>query len=56
MANEMVHMKDDVKDIKATVALHHTEEPNNLLNNIKKTAITAIVSAIVGAVIMLVLK
>ena len=56
MALEMTHVKDDVKDIKKTVALHHTEEPNKLMNSIKTAIATGVVGAIIGAILALILK
>ena len=56
MAKEMVHMNEKIDKIDSKVEMHHTTEPNKLLNSVKTTVITAIASAIVGAIIMLILK
>lgn len=56
MVNEMKHMNEKIDDINSKVELHHTEEPNKLMGKAKETIVIGIVSAIVGAIIALVLK
>lgn len=56
MALEMTHVKDDVKDIKKTVELHHTDNPNKFIFNIKNAILIGIATAIVTSIITLILK
>lgn len=56
MVNEMTNMKKDIKEIKADIDEYHHQEPNKLIFNVKNTMITGIVSALIGAIIALVLK
>lgn len=56
MVNEMTNMKKDIKEIKGNIDEYHKVEPNKLIFNAKNTIITAIISAIIGALITLILK
>jgi hypothetical protein len=56
MALEMTHVKDDVKDIKKTVELHHTDNPNKFIFNIKNAILVGIATAILTAILSLILK
>jgi tetrahydromethanopterin S-methyltransferase subunit G len=49
-------MNEKIDNINSKVELHHTEEPNKLMSNIKQTIVNIIVGAIVGAIIALVIK
>lgn len=56
MVTEMKYMKNDITEIKSNIEEYHHKEPNELMFNVKNTIITGIISAIVGAVIALILK
>ena len=56
MVSEMSNMKKDIKEIKGNIDEYHKVEPNKLIFNVKSTIITGVVSAIVGAVLALILK
>mgnify|MGYP003510488558 CR=1 FL=1 len=56
MANEMTHVKEDVKDIKSSVEQYHTKEPNEIINKVKTAIATGVVGAIIGAILALILK
>jgi uncharacterized coiled-coil DUF342 family protein len=56
MVNEMTNMKKDIKEIKGNIDEYHKVEPNKLIFNAKNTIITGIISAIIGALIALILK
>lgn len=56
MALEMTHVKDDVKDIKKTVELHHTDNPNKFIFNIKNAILIGIATAILATLLALILK
>ena len=55
MVNEMTNMKKDINDIKQKVDAYDSE-PKKIIFNAKNTAITGFISAIVGAIIALILK
>lgn len=56
MVNEMTNMKKDISDIKSNIDEYHHQEPNKLIFNAKNAALVGIVSAIIGAVIGVILK
>ena len=56
MVNEMTNMKKDIKEIKGNIDEYHKVEPNKLIFNVKNAIIVGFASAIVGAIITLILK
>ena len=56
MVNEMTNMKKDITDIKTNMDNYHRVEPNKLIFNAKNAVIVGIVSALVGAILVLILK
>lgn len=56
MVNEMTNMKKDIKEIKGNIDEYHKVEPNKLIFNVKNAVIVGFASAIVGAIIALILK
>lgn len=56
MVNEMTNMKKDINDIKGNIKEYHQTEPNKLIFNVKSAILVGVASAIVGAIIALVLK
>ena len=56
MANEMKHMNQKIDNIGSKVELHHTEEPNKLMNSAKIAIVTGIIGIIIGAIFALILK
>ncbi len=56
LVNEMKHMNEKIDNINSKVELHHTEEPNKLIYKTKEVIVAAVVSAVVGAIITIILK
>lgn len=56
MVNEMSNMKKDITHIKEDIEEYHKKEPNKLIFNAKNAVVVGIVSAILGAIITLVIK
>lgn len=56
MVSEMSNMKKDITHIKEDIETYHHKEPNQLLFNVKNAILIGIVSAILGAILALILK
>ena len=56
MVNEMSNMKKDITHIKEDIEEYHHKEPNKLIFNVKNAVVVGIASALLGAIITLVLK
>ena len=56
MVNEMSNMKKDITHIKEDIEEYHHKEPNKLIFNFKNAILVGIVSAILGAILTLVIK
>lgn len=56
MVSEMSNMKKDITHIKEDIETYHKQEPNKLIFNVKNAIIVGIASALVGALITLILK
>jgi hypothetical protein len=56
MVNEMSTMKQDITDIKGDIEEYHHKNPNKLLFNAKNAIIIGIVSALLGALLALIIK
>jgi len=56
MVTEMKYMKNDITEIKSNIEEYHHKEPNKMIFNVKNTIVTGVVSAIVGALVALILK
>lgn len=56
MVSEMSNMKTDINHIKEDIETYHKSEPNKLIFNVKNAVIVGIASALVGAIITLILK
>jgi hypothetical protein len=56
MAKEMVHMNAKIDKIDSKVEMHHTDNPNKLIFNIKNAIIVGIATAILTAIMALIFK
>lgn len=56
MVNEMSNMKKDITEIKDNIEEYHHKEPNKLIFNVKNAMVVGIASAILGAIIGLIIK
>lgn len=56
MVNEMSNMKKDITEIKDNIEEYHHKEPNKLIFNVKNAIIVGIASAILGAILTIILK
>lgn len=56
MVSEMSNMKKDITHIKEDIETYHHQEPNKLLFNVKNAVLVGTVSAILGALLALILK
>lgn len=56
MVSEMSTMKKDITHIKEDIEHYHHQEPNKLIFNAKNAVIVGIVSALIGAIITLIIK
>lgn len=56
MVNEMTNIKKDISDIKSNIDEYHKVEPNKLIFNVKNAIVVGIVSALVGAILVLIIK
>lgn len=56
MVGEMSGMKNDISEIKNNIDKYHTAEPNKLLFNAKNAIIVGLVTAIITAIMALIIK
>lgn len=56
MVGEMSGMKNDISEIKQNIDKYHTTEPNKLIFNAKNAVIVGIATAILTAIMSLILK
>lgn len=56
MVSEMSNMKKDITSIKEDIEIYHHQEPNKIIFNAKNAVVVGIVSALIGAVLTLLLK
>ena len=56
MVSEMSNMKKDITHIKEDIETYHKQEPNKLIFNVKNAIVVGLASALVGALITLILK
>lgn len=56
MVNEMTNMKKDISDIKSNIDEYHRVEPNKIIFNVKNAVVVGIVSVLVGAILVLIIK
>lgn len=56
MVGEMSGMKNDISEIKQNIDKYHTAEPNKLIFNAKNAIIVGIITALLTAVMALILK
>lgn len=56
MVNEMSNMKKDITEIKDNIEEYHHKEPNKLIFNVKNAIVVGIASALLGALLTLLLK
>ena len=56
MAEKMNNMNGDISQIKANMEEYHHKEPNKLLFNMKNAIAVGIISALLGALMTLLLK
>lgn len=56
MVNEMSNIKKDISDIKGNIEEYHHKEPNKIIFNVKNAVIVGIASALLGAILTLILK
>lgn len=56
MAEKMDHMNDNISGMKKDIDEYHHKEPNKLIFNVKNAIIVGVVSAIIGAILALILK
>lgn len=56
MVNEMSNMKKDITEIKDNIEEYHHKEPNKLIFNVKNAIVVGIASALLGAILTLLLK
>lgn len=56
MVSEMSTMKSDITSIKEDINTYHTQEPGKLIFNMKNAVLVSVVSALIGALISLIIK
>lgn len=56
MVSEMSTMKKDITHIKEDIETYHHQEPNKIIFNAKNAIVVGIVSALIGAIITLIIK
>lgn len=56
MVSEMSNMKKDITDIKDNIEQYHHTEPNKLIFNVKNAIVVGIFTALLGALVALILK
>ena len=56
MVGEMAGMKNDISEIKQNIDKYHTTEPNKIIFNAKNAIVVGIVTAILTAIMALILK
>lgn len=56
MVGEMSGMKNDISEIKKNIDKYHTTEPNKLIFNAKNAIVVGITTAILTAIMALILK
>ncbi len=55
MVNEMSNMKKDITEIKDNIEEYHHKEPNKLIFNVKNALVVGVASAILGAILGLII-